>query len=89
MTQYKTESLVLASYLFGLGFELLDLIKNDKKNNMYFVFRFSEQLPTAVNLYITHGASMNPDIYHEAEKELKKLLYMARNNINTNDEPRI
>lgn len=86
MTTYKTENLVLASYLYGLGFEFIDLIKNEQKRNMFFVFRFNEQLPTAVNLYITHGASMNPDVYHEAEKEMKNLLYSAKQD---RDKPRI
>lgn len=75
---YKTEDLVLASYLLSFGFELIGLADNPHKSNKYFVFRSADDLPAAINLFITGEDWVKSRIYHAAERQLKTLLFTSK-----------
>lgn len=71
---YKTKDLYLASYLVLKGVKIAKLERGDR-NRFYFFFNTSQELEDLANLFYARKATVTPQDYAVAMKQVKSMMY--------------
>lgn len=74
---FSTDSFVLASFLLCESFKLLD-INRDNPKRMVFIFEESGNRVSAIELFFSYKAHVEPNRFYSAQRNLKQMIYQNK-----------